>query len=43
LDAGQLTAISAASGVDLTRRAETLTLEEWAALTRAYVAAGSKL
>jgi 16S rRNA (adenine1518-N6/adenine1519-N6)-dimethyltransferase len=43
LDAGQLTAVSAASGVDLTRRAETLTLEEWAALTRAYVAAGSKL
>lgn len=38
LDAGQLGTISAASGVDLTRRAETLTLEEWAALTRAYVA-----
>lgn len=39
LEAGQLASISAASGVDLTRRAETLTLEEWAALTRAYVAA----
>jgi hypothetical protein len=31
-----LAAISTASGVDLTRRAETLTLDEWAALTRAY-------
>jgi 16S rRNA (adenine1518-N6/adenine1519-N6)-dimethyltransferase len=43
LDAGQLAAVSAASGVDLTRRAETLTLDEWAALTRAVVAVGSKL
>lgn len=43
LDAARLTAISAASGVDLTRRAETLTLEEWAALARAVVAVGSKL
>lgn len=31
----ELTALSAASGVDLTRRAETLTLKEWAALARA--------
>lgn len=43
LNAEQLAATSAASGVDLTRRAETLTLEEWAALTRAYVAVGHKL
>ncbi len=38
LKAEALAAISAASGIDLTRRAETLTLEEWAALTRAFVA-----
>jgi 16S rRNA (adenine1518-N6/adenine1519-N6)-dimethyltransferase len=43
LNAEQLAAVSAASGVDLTRRAETLTLEEWAALTRAVVADGSRL
>ena len=43
LNAEQLGVVSAASGVDLTRRAETLTLEEWAALTRAYVAVGNKL
>lgn len=34
-DAAQLTALSQLSGVELTRRAETLTLKEWAALTRA--------
>lgn len=38
LNAEQLATVSAASGVDLTRRAETLTLAEWAALTRAVVA-----
>lgn len=38
LDAGGLAVMAAASGVNLMRRAETLELEEWAALTRAYTA-----
>lgn len=36
LDADGLGQLAAVSGIDLTRRAETLTLEEWGALTRAY-------
>jgi 16S rRNA (adenine1518-N6/adenine1519-N6)-dimethyltransferase len=35
LNADQTARLFAASGIDSRRRAETLTLEEWAALTRA--------
>lgn len=38
LNAEKVAAMGETSGVDLKRRAETLTLEEWAALTRAYIA-----
>lgn len=38
LKGAPLDALGEASGVNLTRRAETLTLAEWAALTRAYTA-----
>jgi 16S rRNA (adenine1518-N6/adenine1519-N6)-dimethyltransferase len=38
LDAAQLGALAAQAQIDLTRRAETLALDEWAALARAHAA-----
>ncbi len=38
LDAAQLAALAAQAQIDLTRRAETLALDEWAALARAHAA-----
>jgi 16S rRNA (adenine1518-N6/adenine1519-N6)-dimethyltransferase len=38
MNSNATTALLEAAGIDVKRRAETLSLEEWAALTRAYVA-----
>ena len=41
--AGQAEALLRQAGIDPQRRAETLSLEEWAALTQAYLTADEKL